>query len=64
MKLENWKRAERRSIRNELRQLGKEERQRQDKAVQVGAWVTTCTHPETTEQRMGALSWYSNCVML
>lgn len=35
MKLESWKRAERRQIRAELRQLAKEERQRQQKAVQV-----------------------------
>jgi len=35
VKLESWKRAERRQIRAELRQLAKEERQRQQKAVQV-----------------------------
>ncbi len=35
MKLEGWKRAERRAIRADLRQLAKEERQRQEKAVQV-----------------------------
>ena len=35
VKLESWKRAERRQIRTELRQLAKEERQRQHKAVQV-----------------------------
>lgn len=35
MKLESWKRAEKRQIRAELRQLAKEERQRQQKAVQV-----------------------------
>lgn len=37
MKLESWKRAEKRQIRAELRQLAKEERQRQQKAVQVRA---------------------------
>lgn len=37
MKLESWKRAEKRQIRAELRQLAKEERQRQQKAVQVCA---------------------------
>lgn len=35
VKLESWKRAEKRQIRAELRQLAKEERQRQQKAVQV-----------------------------
>lgn len=35
MKLESWKRAERRQIRGELRQLYKEERVRQEKAVKV-----------------------------
>jgi hypothetical protein len=35
VKLESWKRAERRQVRAELRQLAKEERQRQQKALQV-----------------------------
>jgi hypothetical protein len=35
LKLEHWKRAEKRQIRTELRQLAKEEKQRQQKALQV-----------------------------
>jgi uncharacterized protein involved in exopolysaccharide biosynthesis len=38
-KLEAWKRAERRQLRGELRALAKEERKRQEKAIQVGVWV-------------------------
>jgi uncharacterized protein involved in exopolysaccharide biosynthesis len=34
-KLEAWKRAERRQLRGELRALAKEERKRQEKAIQV-----------------------------
>eukprot|EP00882_Tetradesmus_deserticola_P026838 GHRQ01029647.1.p1 GENE.GHRQ01029647.1~~GHRQ01029647.1.p1 ORF type:complete len:532 (+),score=217.63 GHRQ01029647.1:349-1944(+) len=54
VKLESWKRAERRQVRAELRQLAKEERQRQQKALQEvldGAQVMCCTltgalHPQ------------------
>uniref|UniRef100_A0A383VHI7 DNA helicase n=1 Tax=Tetradesmus obliquus TaxID=3088 RepID=A0A383VHI7_TETOB len=54
LKLEPWKRAERRQVRAELRQLAKEERQRQQKALQEvldGAQVMCCTltgalHPQ------------------
>jgi hypothetical protein len=37
VKLEGWKRAERRQMRTELKQLYKEERVRQEKAVKVRA---------------------------
>eukprot|EP00878_Enallax_costatus_P011993 GHUV01012521.1.p1 GENE.GHUV01012521.1~~GHUV01012521.1.p1 ORF type:complete len:728 (+),score=288.54 GHUV01012521.1:305-2488(+) len=58
IKLESWKRAERRQIRAELRQLAKEERQRQQKALQEvldGAQVLCCTltgalHPQLQGQ--------------
>lgn len=58
LKLESWKRAERRQIRADLRQLAKEERQRQHKAVQEvinGAQVMCCTlsgagHPQLDGQ--------------
>jgi hypothetical protein len=45
MKLEPWKRAERCSIRGELRQLAKEERKRQQKAVQVSVVAGWWTRP-------------------
>eukprot|EP00775_Hariotina_reticulata_P006215 gene6215-6451_t len=58
LKLEHWKRAEKRQIRAELRQLAKEEKQRQQKAVQEvldGAQVMCCTlsgalHPQLSGQ--------------
>lgn len=47
VRLEGWKRAERRQIRGELKQLYKEERARQEKAVKVGrgfgcVWGCVC----------------------
>jgi hypothetical protein len=42
VKLESWKRAERRQMRAELRQLAKEERKRQQKAVQVRRGACGC----------------------
>jgi hypothetical protein len=53
VKLEPWKRAERRAARAELRDLGKEERKRQERAVRevvrsarvVCATLTGCLHP-------------------
>ncbi|KAF8070908.1 Ighmbp2 [Scenedesmus sp. PABB004] len=58
MRLESWKRAERRQIRGELRALAKEERKRQQKALQEvldGAQVLCCTlsgalHPQLAGQ--------------
>eukprot|EP00879_Flechtneria_rotunda_P033153 GHRR01036690.1.p1 GENE.GHRR01036690.1~~GHRR01036690.1.p1 ORF type:complete len:541 (+),score=209.92 GHRR01036690.1:666-2288(+) len=58
VKLESWKRAERRQMRAELRQLAKEEHQRQQKALQEvldGAKVLCCTltgvlHPQLQGQ--------------
>lgn len=53
MKLESWKRAERRQIRAELRQLAKEERQRQQKALQVSPWATPyCSMPHAVCQNL------------
>jgi len=42
VKLEGWKRAERRQIRFELKQLYKEERVRQEKAVKVRHCLILC----------------------
>ncbi|KAI8477001.1 MAG: P-loop containing nucleoside triphosphate hydrolase protein [Monoraphidium minutum] len=58
MKLEGWKRAERRQVRTDLRQLYKEERERQERAVKEvvnGARVICCTlsgalHPQLYKQ--------------
>jgi ATP-dependent RNA/DNA helicase IGHMBP2 len=58
VKLEPWKRAERRAARAELRDLGKEERKRQERAVRevvrsarvVCATLTGCLHPHLRAQ--------------